>query len=125
MILAISGGTLFFMLLLIAVVLCAYSVSKSMKISKHNKQKEQAMMNDLNVFMMTHEASKKKTEDKKPEASVSGAVTAADKPEVLKDDEKIRIKTLYEDAGMSAEEIASKIGRDIKLVQDFISSGEL
>ena len=42
MILAISGGTLFFMLLLIAVVLCAYSVSKSMKISKRNKQKEQA-----------------------------------------------------------------------------------
>ena len=121
MILAISGGTLFIMLILIAVVLCAYSINKSIKISNRNKQKEQAMMNDLNVFMMTHEAGKKKAaEHSVDEAPLPGAQA---KSAGLKEDEKIRIKTLYEDAGMSAEEIAVKTGSDIKLVQEYIDSG--
>ena len=123
MILAISGGTLFILLLLIAVVLCAYSVNKSMKISKKNKLKSQAMMNDLNVLMMTHEANKKKLEVEAAAKTEDKTGTVFDTKPSLKDDEKIRIKTLYEDAGMKAEDIAAKIGKDVSLIQEFIDKG--
>ena len=123
MILAISGGTLFVLLLLVAVILCAYSVNKSLKISKKNKQKSQAMMNDLNVLMMTHEANKKKLAEKEEAQTENKTEAKINTKPSLKDDEKIRIKTLYEDAGMSAENIAAKIGKDISLIQEFVDNG--
>ncbi len=65
MILAISGGVAYILLIIIAVVIVTFPINRAIKKNEKNKLRQQNMMNDLNSFILKYEAEKSRAEKEK------------------------------------------------------------
>ncbi len=81
MILAISGGVAYILLIIIAVVIVTFPINRAIKKNEKNKLKQQNMMNDLNSFILKYEAEKSRAEKAKAEEEAAASnVTEAQTP---------------------------------------------
>ncbi len=62
MVLALSGGLAFLMLILAVGVIMIYPINKVIKKNNKNKLKQQEMMNELNLMILKHDAKKQELE---------------------------------------------------------------
>ncbi len=76
MILAISGGVAYILLIIIAVVIVTFPINRAIKKNEKNKLKQQDMMNDLNSFILKYEAEKSRAEKAKAEEEAAASEKA-------------------------------------------------